>query len=357
MATMQTARKRLSTMDYPHPVTPTEWRQALHGVKALYLKGQYKQCTARCAQLLEEADETTHPLHKTVLVFYAATCLDITARALHPLASTKLEVLSVAREHYERAAATLPSAAEIITTTVTLPSPVSQSSASTPMTPANSPTSLYSSSPSSLGSLDDSRQETMKAEGEEEEEELTNTDDESDNETICLSDSLTSPTKEPPTTLSQSSISSIEIPKPSPLRIRKPHVRFTSDPLLVTPPKPLINTTTTSTTTMTSTIPDPTIPHPLTTHFTRTTTHLSSLARQIQTHIAHLDTLIASTTTSQSTRKVRFVDLRDPTEEEVRGWDRRERIERLRREGWKRVRWGERAGRYEVLRRAVEDEM
>jgi hypothetical protein len=37
------------------PRTQKEWRRVLDDVRALYLKRQYKQCSARCLQMLEEA--------------------------------------------------------------------------------------------------------------------------------------------------------------------------------------------------------------------------------------------------------------------------------------------------------------
>lgn len=36
----------------PAPVTIREWKSALNGVKDLYLQRQYKQCAARCTDLL-----------------------------------------------------------------------------------------------------------------------------------------------------------------------------------------------------------------------------------------------------------------------------------------------------------------
>lgn len=41
----------------PVPQTIQEWKTALNGVKSLYLQRQYKQCAARCADLLMVAKE------------------------------------------------------------------------------------------------------------------------------------------------------------------------------------------------------------------------------------------------------------------------------------------------------------
>lgn len=38
------------------PYTPEEWRAELEEVKVMYLEGQYKQCSSRCIQLLEDAN-------------------------------------------------------------------------------------------------------------------------------------------------------------------------------------------------------------------------------------------------------------------------------------------------------------
>lgn len=47
----------------PAPQTIREWKTTLNGVKSLYLQRQYKQCAARCADLLAVAKE---PVSSTV---------------------------------------------------------------------------------------------------------------------------------------------------------------------------------------------------------------------------------------------------------------------------------------------------
>lgn len=44
----------------PVPASFKEWKSALNGVKGLYLQRQYKQCAARCTDLLMVAKQDVH---------------------------------------------------------------------------------------------------------------------------------------------------------------------------------------------------------------------------------------------------------------------------------------------------------
>ncbi|KAI9806852.1 MAG: hypothetical protein M1833_002509 [Piccolia ochrophora] len=123
---------------------------ALKGVKVLYLQQQYKTCTARCKQLLDEIEHSLHPVHTAYLHFYAATCVEITARSQHPLSVNKIPLLHTAREYYVRASSTLPPplpTSPVTPTTPTLSSPTSPTSIAS--TPPSSP-AFSSGSESSL---------------------------------------------------------------------------------------------------------------------------------------------------------------------------------------------------------------
>ena len=54
---------------HPRVRTFEQWQSALKEVKVYYLKRQYKQCAAYCAQLLDEAENAG-----TVRCLYALCC-------------------------------------------------------------------------------------------------------------------------------------------------------------------------------------------------------------------------------------------------------------------------------------------
>lgn len=90
-------------------------------IKGLYLKRQYKLCSARCIEVLKNikdpvsAQETmpderltekqyrVHPLHAIYLSFYVASSLELTARALHVNSSNKLPLLQESLHYYKNA--------------------------------------------------------------------------------------------------------------------------------------------------------------------------------------------------------------------------------------------------------------
>ncbi|RDL34726.1 uncharacterized protein BP5553_07854 [Venustampulla echinocandica] len=87
------------------PDTPAEWKEVMEEVKGLYLKGQYKQCSARCKQILNGISDPyqIHPLRLIYLCFIAATSLELAARALHNNSSTKLQFFQESLSYFKKA--------------------------------------------------------------------------------------------------------------------------------------------------------------------------------------------------------------------------------------------------------------
>ncbi|RDW85062.1 hypothetical protein BP6252_02652 [Coleophoma cylindrospora] len=105
--------QRLPTPPRPKPVTdliimPTtrkEWRSVMDEVRMMYLKRQHKQCSTRCEQVLNGIEDPyrTHPLYLIYLSFYAGTCIELTARAMHANSSEKIPCLRQSLRYYEKA--------------------------------------------------------------------------------------------------------------------------------------------------------------------------------------------------------------------------------------------------------------
>lgn len=92
------------------PETFQQWKRALEQVNILYLRGQWKQCSTRCHQLLLEAKTQPHPLHATYLHFYSAVSSEATARSTHNLSPVKVHLLEQVKASYQAAASSLPQA-------------------------------------------------------------------------------------------------------------------------------------------------------------------------------------------------------------------------------------------------------
>jgi hypothetical protein len=103
------------------PYTQKDWKKVMEEVKILYSKGQYKHCSARCKQILDNikdpvsahtkrcvhctkhAQHEVHPLYSTYLSFFAASSLEMTASTLHDHASTKLPIFHESLSFYKKA--------------------------------------------------------------------------------------------------------------------------------------------------------------------------------------------------------------------------------------------------------------
>jgi hypothetical protein len=108
------------------PYTAAEWLKVMEEVKTLYYKKQYRQCSARCKQILEtirdpvrdyippppksidpsvliRSQYRVHPLYSIYLCFFAASSLELTARTLHNNSSLKLPLLQESLAYYRKA--------------------------------------------------------------------------------------------------------------------------------------------------------------------------------------------------------------------------------------------------------------
>lgn len=92
------------------PETFQQWKTALEQVNILYLKGQWKHCSAQCSQLLLKAKTQPHPLHTTYLHFYSAVSSEAIGRLTHNLSPVKIHLLEQAKISYQAAASSLPRA-------------------------------------------------------------------------------------------------------------------------------------------------------------------------------------------------------------------------------------------------------
>ncbi|KAH0544515.1 hypothetical protein FGG08_001414 [Glutinoglossum americanum] len=141
-----------------YPVRYSEWCAAIREVKSLYFERQYKQCAARCTELLEEGKPPRcriHPIHATVLSFYAASSLEVLAQPLSSFSNTKLPLLNSARSFYLAAALFLSTESPPLS-----PSPSSSTSSGASIGfDSTSPCSSPASSATTSYYLSDERQE------------------------------------------------------------------------------------------------------------------------------------------------------------------------------------------------------
>ncbi|TQV99665.1 hypothetical protein V2A60_005119 [Cordyceps javanica] len=90
------------------PYTALDWKRALAELKRDYSNRRYRPCSSRCIELLKSAQtsDNTQPAYLIYLHFYAATSLEMQARSLHAGSSYRLKLLEEAREHYAMASQT-----------------------------------------------------------------------------------------------------------------------------------------------------------------------------------------------------------------------------------------------------------
>ncbi|KAG6041778.1 hypothetical protein E4U41_001990 [Claviceps citrina] len=144
------------------PCTDMEWKTTLGEIKRDYMNRRFRQCSTRCHEVLAQGDRLAqaHPIHLVYVRFYAATALEMQARAMHHSSPCRATLLRQAYNHYSTAsdladqadqeASNLSSHARTSTFSLSkLHSPAgSNVSASTISTMMSSPTP-------SLGSCDD----------------------------------------------------------------------------------------------------------------------------------------------------------------------------------------------------------
>ncbi|KFA51468.1 hypothetical protein S40293_06733 [Stachybotrys chartarum IBT 40293] len=139
------------------PTPPMDWKKTLAEVKREFAARRFQTCLALCKKALECAgkDSNAELAYIIYLNFYAATALDVQARALHHTAGPlRAKLLLQAKEHYQNAsklveadeAAMARPAHRLSPSTPSLHSPAgSTSSRSSGSTRASSPVScMYS---------------------------------------------------------------------------------------------------------------------------------------------------------------------------------------------------------------------
>ncbi|KAH6675680.1 hypothetical protein B0J14DRAFT_477974 [Halenospora varia] len=349
-------------------------------VKLLYLRGQYKQCSARCKQILNSISELhqVHALYSIYLCFFTASSLELTARSLNNNSSNKLPLFQESLAFYQKAQSLISSAAYTNNTVPTLKQHKSNSSISSSI--RSSVDSIFSQA--SISSV--------------------------------ASSILDSPTYSSPTNLENEST----IAKPQPLRPKKkvsfsldlsnlPPVQatireesnstdilsmFPSPPTLSALSPTIIPPTLSLSTTLTRSPPpmrhsthppqtqnnhkyqnatssSSTYAHLLSLSISRYTTHLSALQTQLSTHITSLHAQIHTLSTIRRARRSNLPDLFispqtttstpktpavpeqlgkiDEAKEDQRRSEIYDRVARLREQGWVRKRFD--GDRYRVL--------
>ncbi|KAI9802409.1 MAG: hypothetical protein M1825_002792 [Sarcosagium campestre] len=337
------------------PIPFSELKIEISGVRLLYLRKQYKACASRCKQLLEDIelpvrfpftrnirsflcsipadqfDSQLHPIHRAALSFYAALCVELTAITHHPLSSNKLTLLAVASEYYGRALTALSAPSR--------PSSPSLTVSSAPSTPTTSPRSSLSPStpPSSIASPSPSLSDT-----EEVREYLLRPNPLRVRKTVRFADPSS---KTPPSTISAFTASAT----PATLLPRPMHSssNSTSSNSSFNSRSSRSSSSSTCSSIMKKTQPMP--PH--TSSASSTEAYLLSRAQSqldpnlvlvaIRTHAhrAATDDLMEQTRQCQRDRRVRFADLRDTSDPDMRAAERRSRIELLRARAWNRPRF------------------
>ncbi|KAH7329268.1 hypothetical protein B0I35DRAFT_40926 [Stachybotrys elegans] len=99
-------RSSLYSPTRPIPSTSLEWKKLLARVKREYIAAKYQACSALCRSTLDAAKgyAQVEPAYLIYLHFYAASTLDIQARALHQNAGPlRMRMLRQARDHYRNA--------------------------------------------------------------------------------------------------------------------------------------------------------------------------------------------------------------------------------------------------------------
>ncbi|KAM3077042.1 hypothetical protein ACMFMF_004956 [Clarireedia jacksonii] len=332
-------------------------------VKKLYLKGDYKQCAAWCKQILDNIKDPyrVHPLNSLYISFYCATCLEITASSLHNNAPQKLTLLQDALAYYQKAESYIPFAEIPTAPYFQAGSRVSSASSSL----RSSVDSVFSSALSSASTADTLSPLGSSSCSSYEEDESTP----SRKRTGSVSSAMST----------RSDTTSDEPLKPAPVRVKK-KVSFsaqlptlistdtlTDSPTNETPPPPppyalphppILRPNPT-------TPPQTLFPSPSPLHLASLQTYtltLTSLSSQLRYHITHIQALIASILRIRKSRRSNgpcsfapSLDLTNQDPEARKKKELRERIERLRTQGWPRRRLD--ADRYERLREKVEMEL
>ncbi|KND94988.1 hypothetical protein TOPH_00422 [Tolypocladium ophioglossoides CBS 100239] len=87
---------------YILPDSATEWKAALGDIKRAYMNKKYRQCSDRCNEILNSAKDLdkVQPAYLVYLRFYAATALEMQARAVHHSSPHRVSMFQQAQTHY-----------------------------------------------------------------------------------------------------------------------------------------------------------------------------------------------------------------------------------------------------------------
>ncbi|KAG6009537.1 hypothetical protein E4U21_002173 [Claviceps maximensis] len=312
-----------------------EWKSTLGEIKREYMNRRFRQCSTRCHEILALGDklDQAHPIHLVYVRFYAATALEMQARALHHSSPSRTTLLKQAYNHYSIASDLASQADQQVGNLSSRARTDSFSSASfhspTGSHVSDSTASTRMSSPSpSLGSRYDAFKPMPKKkkvafcdELDFCNEPITEPIIRPDSPTLGFDDWLGRSSPDP--ILPESILKSVKQPTPRPM---SPLVAHDALDLCDMDMEGADSSSTT----------DPFF-HTRSVH--RFCTILSSLQRQITSHMTTLDIEIAA---CQIPTAPTF------TTPELRALDIQARIERLRACGWKRARFN--VQRYETLR-------
>ncbi|QUC19676.1 uncharacterized protein UV8b_03917 [Ustilaginoidea virens] len=81
------------------------WKLTLRDIKREYINGHFRRCTTHCHQILENDDKLckANPVHLLYLHFYAAASLEMQARAIHQSSPHRASLLRQSYVHYSAA--------------------------------------------------------------------------------------------------------------------------------------------------------------------------------------------------------------------------------------------------------------
>ncbi|KAK2598988.1 hypothetical protein QQS21_005522 [Conoideocrella luteorostrata] len=307
-----------------------EWNLTLGEIKREYVNKRFRQCSTRCREILDRSNDLVqvHPVHLVYLRFYAATALEMQARAIHHSSPNRTVLLKQAYEHY-RIASDLAKQADLDiaqpSSRINTPfySGLHSCSGSNASNASRSTTSTRMSSPApSLSSLDEAFKPSLPARKKKRvafcDEPLVEPIIRPDSPTLGFDEWLGRSSPEP--VFPESILKSV---KPAPAPAPAPTAISVEDALST---------------------PDLSEPEDIDPFFHTRSIHrfctiLSSIRRQITSHMTTLDIEIAA---CQIPTVPAFAN------PEMKALDVKARIERLRACGWKRARFD--AQRYETLR-------
>jgi hypothetical protein len=98
------------------PYTQAEWRKTIGEVKRKYFSKRYRACSAQCLEVLDGIKDVSQvePAYLIYLHFYAATSMEICARPLPSTSALRTSLLQQARTHFDQASALINAAEESV---------------------------------------------------------------------------------------------------------------------------------------------------------------------------------------------------------------------------------------------------